>query len=127
MTIATIIDSLNSFMNSGLGFGILWLLLVGTFMWLSSKFNPFQEKWKQWESSIITGIKLAEKEIPDNSPNSGLAKLDKALRFVLKAYGDANGGKQPNAKAIQQIKEGIQIKHNELDRLGDLKKAKEEA
>ena len=35
------------------------------------------------EGSIITGIKLAEKEIPDDTPNAGLAKLDAALRLHL--------------------------------------------
>ena len=97
--------------------------MVGLFMWLASKFNPFQEKWKAWEGSIITGIKLAEKEIPDDTPNAGLAKLDAALRFVLKAYADANNGKQPSAKLVEEIKQGIQIKHSDLDRFGGLSKS----
>jgi len=39
---------------------------------------------------------------------------------VLKAYADANNGKQPPAKLIEQIKQGIQIKHADLDRFGGL-------
>ncbi|MBI1373356.1 MAG: hypothetical protein GC159_11550 [Phycisphaera sp.] len=116
----TLIDSLSDLFNSGLGFALIWALLVGLFIWLSSAFNPFEEKWKQWEGSIITGIKLAEKQIPDDTPNAGLAKLDAALRFVLKAYADANNGKQPPTKLIGQIKQGIQIKHADLDRYGGL-------
>ncbi len=122
MDTASLIDSLSKLLNSGVGFVVIWAVLVGVFFWLSSKFNPFQEKWKEWEGSIITGIKLAEKEIPDDTPSAGLAKLDAALRFVLKAYADANNGKQPPAKLIEQIKQGIQIKHADLDRYGGLTK-----
>ena len=101
---------------------IIWQLVVfvGLFLFLASKFNPLQEKWKQYEGSIITGIRLAEKQIPDDTPNAGLAKLDAALRFVLNAYAEANNGKQPSAALIEQIKQGIQIKHDELDRYGGL-------
>jgi hypothetical protein len=120
MNTAELFDALNSILNSAFGFAVTWAALVGVFFWLSSKFNPFQEKWREWEGSIITAIKLAEKEIPDDTPNAGLAKLDTALRFVLKAYADANNGKQPSAKLIEQLKQGIQIKHSELDRFGGL-------
>jgi len=118
-----LIESAGKFLNSGIGFALVWAGMVGVFMWLASKFNPFQEKWKAWEGSIITGIKLAEKEIPDDTPNAGLAKLDAALRFVLKAYADANNGKQPSAKLVEEIKQGIQIKHSDLDRFGGLSKS----
>ena len=120
MDVSAILESLSSFFNTGFGFAITWLVMVGVFLWLASKFNPFQEKWKEWEGSIITGIKLAEKEIPDDTPNAGLAKLDAALRFVLKAYADANNGKQPSDALVEQIKQGIQIKHADLDRYGGL-------
>jgi hypothetical protein len=116
----TILNGIWTFLNSGIGFAIVWAALVGFFLFLASKFNPLQEKWKQYEGSIITGIKLAEKQIPDDTPNAGLAKLDAALRFVLNAYAEANNGKQPSAALIEQIKQGIQIKHDELDRYGGL-------
>ena len=62
--------------------------------------------------------------MPDDTPNAGLAKLDAALRFVLKAYAEANKGKQPPAKRVEEIKQGIQIKHSDLDRFGGLSKSK---
>ena len=121
----TTFEGLARFFNSGFGFAVVWAALVGLFMWLASRFNPFQEKWRQWEGSIITGIKLAEKEIPDETPNAGLARLDAALRFVLKAYAEANNGRQPSAKLVEQIRQGIQITHSELDRWGGLSKRKD--
>ncbi len=122
-----ILNGVWTFLNSGIGYAIIWAAMVGFFLFLASKFNPLQEKWKQYEGSIITGIKLAEKQIPDDTPNSGLAKLDAALRFVLNAYAEANNGKQPSAALVEQIKQGIQIKHSELDRFGGLSKPKEAA
>ena len=122
MDVTPIVDALSSFFNSAVGFAIAWAAVIGLFMWLGSRFNPFHEKWKAWEGSIITGIKLAEKEIDDDTPHAGLAKLDAALRFVLQAYADAHNGKQPPTKLIEEIKQGIQIKHSDLDRFGGLSK-----
>ena len=122
-----ILNGVWTFLNSGIGFTLVWAAMVGFFIFLASKFNPLQEKWKQYEGSIITGIKLAEKQIPDDTPNSGLAKLDSALRFVLNAYAEANNGKKPSDALVEQIKQGIQIKHSELDRWGGLESKKEAA
>ena len=118
-----ILNGVRTFLNSGIGFVVIWAGMVGFFLFLASRFNPFQEKWKAWEGSIITGIKLAEKEIPDDTPNAGLAKLDAALRFVLDAYSKANNGRQPSLGLIEEIRQGIQIKHNDLDRFGGLGKS----
>ena len=122
-----ILNGVWTFLNSGIGFTLVWSAMVGFFIFLASKFNPLQEKWKQYEGSSITGIKLAEKQIPDDTPNSGLAKLDSALRFVLNAYAEANNGKKPSDALVEQIKQGIQIKHSELDRYGGLESKKEAA
>lgn len=120
MDTQSLIQIIDHVFNSGLGLVIIWLLLMLLFFWLASKFNPFQEKWRQWEGSIITAIKLAEKSIPNDTPDKGLAKLDAALRFVLQAYADANSGKAPPDQLVEQIKQAIQIKHDELDRRGAL-------
>jgi len=127
MDVNAIIEGVGKFLNSSFGFAVAWAAVVGFFIFLASKLNPFQEAWKKYEGSIITGIKLAEKQIPHDTPNAGLAKLDAALRFVLNASAEANNGKQPSAKLVEQIKQGIQITHNDLDRFGGLSKSKAEA
>ena len=124
MDVTAIIEAITGFFNSSFGFAVVWAAVVGFFIFLASKYNPLQEAWKKYEGSIITGIKLAEKQVPDDTPNAGLAKLDAALRFVLEAYAEANNGKQPPAKLVEEIKQGIQIKHSDLDRFGGLSKSK---
>jgi len=121
MDVNAIIEGVGKFLNSSFGFAVAWAAVVGFFIFLASK------AWKKYEGSIITGIKLAEKQIPHDTPNAGLAKLDAALRFVLNASAEANNGKQPSAKLVEQIKQGIQITHNDLDRFGGLSKSKAEA
>jgi len=47
--------------------------------------------WQQWEGTIITAVKLAEKAIPDDTENKGLGKLDDALQYVIRVYEEARG------------------------------------
>jgi len=116
MDTSSIGTAVMSVLDSNAGFAVTWAGVFGFFLFLASRINPFQEAWRRYEGTIITAIRLAEKQIPDGVSNAGLAKLDAALRFVLDAYAEANGGKAPSASLIEQIKQGIQIKHNELDR-----------
>ena len=120
MNTTELLEIVNDLFHSPIGFSLLWVGLVTLFFWLASRFNPFQEKWKQYEGSIITAIRLAEREIPDDTPHKGLARLDAALKFVLKAYAEANHGKHPSADLTEQLKQAIQIKHDELERRGSL-------
>lgn len=122
MMIDNLLQMISGFFNSGVGFMLTMVATMAGAFWLLAKFDPFEAKWRKWEGSIITAIKLAEKQIADDTPDAGLAKLDAALRFVLKAYAEANNGKEAPAKLVEQIKQGIQIKHADLDRFGGLSK-----
>ena len=76
--------------------------------------------WARFEGTIISAIKFAEREIPDDTPNAGLAKLDSALRYVISVY-ERTTGKQATAKATAELKEGIQVVHDDLEMRGTLK------
>ncbi len=75
--------------------------------------------WQQYEGAIISAVKFAEQEIPDDTPNKGLERLDTALRYVLKVYEEACG-KAPSAAQKAQLKEGIQIVHAGLEANGGI-------
>lgn len=79
-------------------------------------------RWKRWEGSIVTGIKLAEKDVPSTVHNAGLARLDRALAYVTQAYRDAHHGRRPSKRLLAQLRQGIQLKHDELERYGALRK-----
>ena len=114
--------SIGTFFNTPTGFAILWTVGIAALIWLASKYNPFQAAWKKYEGSIITGIRLAEKAIDDSTENKSLAKLDAALKYVIKAYESVNNGKSPSETLIAAFKEGIQIKHDQMEASGSLSK-----
>jgi hypothetical protein len=70
--------------------------------------------WKQYEGTIMSAIRFAEKSIPDGSPNSGLARLDEALRFTIKVY-EARTNTQAAPAVISELKEAIQVAHANTD------------
>lgn len=116
-----ILTGLWTFLNSPFGFVLIWIVALAlTFLFLN-KLSPLHKAWEKYEGAIITAIKLAEKAIPDGTPNAGLRRLDEALQFVLKAYAEQHNGKFPSADLVRELKEGIQIKHAELERLGNLR------
>lgn len=70
--------------------------------------------WKSYEGTIMSAIRYAEKAIPDGTPNGGVAKLDEALKFVLKVY-EARTGTQATSAVTAELKEAIQVAHASTD------------
>ncbi len=94
--------------------------MAGALLWGLNRLYAAKPLWRNFEGAIISGIKMAEKEIPAGTTNKGLAKLDTALGYVLKVYEETNR-KRASSKVVAQIKEGIQITHNQLEATGTLK------
>ena len=91
--------------------------MAGLFVWLGRKIC--RPAWKDYEGTIVSAIRLAEKQIPDGTENKGLAKLDTALEYVLKVYEESRG-KLASSAVQESIREGIQIKHDEMVGKGSL-------
>jgi hypothetical protein len=123
--VESILHALWTGLNSGAGLAVVWIAAVVVVFLCINKLSPLHKAWEKYEGTIITAIKLAEREIPDDTPDQGLARLDAALRFVLAAYADANDGAEPSAKLVNELREGIQIKHAELERGGNLTRRRE--
>ena len=70
-------------------------------------------EWAKYEGTILQAVKMAEKAIPADTENKGLKRLDFALEIVIKAFEELKGRK-PSTKEIHSLKEGINIKHNEM-------------
>jgi len=93
--------------------------LAGLLLWALNRLFANRPAWQQYEGAIISAVKFAEKQIPDGSPNTGLARLDAALQLVLKVYAETN--RQPATPQVAaQLKEGIQIVHDQLEARGTL-------
>ncbi len=94
--------------------------LAGALLWALNRVYAAKPAWVSFEGAIITAIKTAEKAVPDETTNKGLARLDAALKFVVKVYEEAKGRK-PSAKTVAALKEGIQITHDKLQAAGTLR------
>ena len=86
-----------------------------------NKLYAAKPAWQPMEGTIIAAVKWAEKEIPDNTPNKALVRLNAALGYVVKVYEQARGPATEQVKA--ELREGIQIVHAELEAAGNLDKA----
>lgn len=98
-------------------------LLAGGLLWLLNRLYAARPAWRAFEGTIIAGVKWAEKQIPDDSANTALSRLDTALVYVLKVY-TATNGKNASARVTAELREGIQIIHAELEASGALANTK---
>jgi len=94
-------------------------LLATALLWLLGKLYSRRPLWQQYEGEIISAVKWAEKEIPDGTPNAGLARLDAALKMVVAVYEQARG-RVATAAEVADLKNGLQLTHAELEATGNL-------
>ena len=116
MNANNILETVWAVINSPAGIAAI----VGLILWLLNRLYAAKPAWQKYEGAIISGIKYAEKQIPDDADNKSLARLDAALRYVLKVYQEVNN-RSATAKEIADLKDGISIVHNELEAEGTLK------
>jgi hypothetical protein len=95
--------------------------VAGVVLVILNKIYAAKPGWAKFEGAIISAIKFAEKQVADDTPNKGLAKFDEALKYVIKVYEETTK-KKASPKVIADLKEGVQIVHNELDAAGVLRK-----
>jgi len=86
-----------------------------TLNWLFTK----QPALKKFEGAIISGIRFAEKQIPDGTQNGGLSKLDFALQYVIKIYEQAKN-KKVTQKDTDEMKEAIIVAHDKMKTDGSI-------
>jgi hypothetical protein len=94
-------------------------LMAGGLLWLLNRLYTAKPAWQAYEGTIISAVKFAEKEIPDDTPYKSLNRLNVALNYVLKVYQEARG-KPADAQTRNELREGIQIVHAELEASGNL-------
>ena len=110
-----ILTTLWDALNSPIGIAAV----AGLLLWLLNRLYAAKPSWKRFEGTIIAAVKYAEKAVPDDSDNKALNRLDAALRYVVRVYEQATG-KEATSKIVADLKEGIQIKHAELESIGAL-------
>ena len=84
------------------------------FLWLLNKVYAAKPAWKAYEGAIISGIKFAEKSIPDDASNKSLARLDAALKYVLDIYKQTEG-KEASEAVKAELLNAIPVIHASLE------------
>jgi len=112
----TILEAAWTALNSPAGIAAM----AGLLLWLLNRLYAARPAWERYEGAIISAVKFAEKEIPDDAPNKALKRLDAALRYVVRVYEEARG-REPTQKEVADLTEGIRITHAKLEAAGNLK------
>ncbi|OHB56827.1 MAG: hypothetical protein A2Y07_06865 [Planctomycetes bacterium GWF2_50_10] len=94
--------------------------IITVVLWILNRIYAAKPLWQQYEGTIIAAVKFAEKEIPDGIANTSIARLDAALKYTVNIYEEMVQRRASNVE-LANFKEGIQIKHAELEQAGGLK------
>ena len=94
-------------------------LAAAGLLWLLNRLYAAKPAWQAFEGTIIAAVKWAEKEIPDDTPNKAFNRLNAALNYVLKVY-EQSRGRPADEQTKQNLREGIQIVHAQLEASGNL-------
>lgn len=101
-----IVDVLNS--NAAIA------TIAAVAVYLLNQLYAKKPEWKKYEGTVISAIKAAEKAIPDGSSNTATARLDYALKYVLKVYEETTK-KEASISVAADFRNGIQLTHAELE------------
>jgi hypothetical protein len=115
MNLSAILAAVWAFAQTGPGITLLITLIL--IAWnLTTRNKP---NLASYEGLIVSAIKLAEKAIPDNSPNKHLHRFDTALREFARQY-EASHGKPPTASLVSQVANAIPLIHDRIAANGTL-------
>lgn len=92
---------------------------AGAALWLINKLYAAKPAWQAYEGALIKAVQWAEREIPDGTANKHLKRADLALQYALKAY-ERLTGKRADARMAEQLAQGIEVVHADLETAGIL-------
>jgi len=115
MTWQAVLETIWNALNSPIGITAVAAIVA----WALGRLFAARPAWAKYQGAIISAVRYAEKEIPDDAPNRALRRFDAALRYVLKVIEEVEN-RRPTAQEIASVREGIRIVHNGLDVKGVL-------
>jgi len=104
-----------AFLNSPLGI----TAVAAVVLYLLRRLYAAHPAWEDYEGAIISAVKFAEKQVPDDAGDTATARFQAALAYVLRIYEEIHG-KAPDAQTQASLEEGIRLKHADLEALGTL-------
>ena len=80
----------------------------------SSKFATMLDFLSTYRGTIISGVKRAEKAIPDNTENKYIHRFDHALKYVVDLV-EAHENRKLSKKEVAAIGSAINEAHHEIE------------
>lgn len=77
--------------------------------------------WAPYEGLMITAIKLAEKMIPDDMPNTAMGRANAAMLEFVKQYQRVYNA-SPSDALLLDVRANMPLIHAELERHGNLQR-----
>lgn len=93
--------------------------LAGLAAYLIAKLFTAKPAWQQYQGLMITAVKAAEKMIPDDTFNAGLARADYALKEFIRQYVDTYA-MHPTTALVQEVRANLPIVHDMVEANGTL-------
>jgi len=112
-----LLDGIWTLLNSPVGISLIAMAAL----YLLNRVYAKKPTWQRFEGAIISAIKYAEKAIPDDATNKAAARLDTALRYVLKVFGEVEGRRATSTEEAE-IRDAISVVHASLEADGNLDK-----
>lgn len=96
---------------------IVVTFIFSGFAWLIAKLFTEKPEWVKYEGFMISAVKYAEKQIPDETINAGLARADAALKAFIAAY-ERQYKTTPTDKLVDAVKLNLPLIHQMLESEG---------
>ena len=105
-----LVPAVLAFLNSAVGV----TLIASAVLYGLNRLYAVKPLWQKYEGILIHYIRLAEKQIPDDTPSKGAERLDYVLRQALKIYEEVE--KRRASPAVElDLRSGISIVHDKLE------------
>ena len=91
-------------------FGVLYPLIKKLFV----KVPKAELFYHEYKGAMINAIKMAEAEIPDDTENKALHRLDLALQYTVQLIETAEGKKVESVAEVAKLKSDISLVHHEV-------------
>lgn len=103
------------FLNSPMGI----TAAAGLILWVLNRIYSKKPAWEGFEGTIIAAVKWAEKQVPDDSENKAVRRLDEAMKYVVKVFEEVQQ-RRPTVAEQAELKDGIQVAHAQLEESGGI-------
>jgi hypothetical protein len=101
-------------MNSNAVIALISSGALAFIVWIGKKQPKVKQYFDKYGGAIIRGVKLAEANIPDDTENKSLKRLDHALQYVIQVIEAGENRKVTDSEKVQ-LEAKISEVHDQIE------------